>query len=352
MTQSQYHILKVFLSYSREDKDAVDEFYQRLMLEGIDVWLDTQKILPGQDWELEIRKAVRDCDVILICISNTFNQKGYRQHEVRIALDQASQQPEGEIFIIPIRLEACDTLESLRRWQWVDIFEPEGYELLMRALRKRANSIRAIVPDYESTNNSTEQLKHIKRNKPDNIKIPSKASDISTDKLDKNVGDKFLTETLPTMVLKNKQIKEWSIILIDIDDTSLINKHYGFEVGDKVFEIVKNLIYKYGNAEQYGRCGDDTFYIFILNNIEKAIQISESLRKNIKNYAWVEIAKDLSVTASFGVAKFRTPEPAQACVVRAGTGLLLAKKEGGNKVRKGPQFLTAKQSLDLRDYYS
>ena len=72
MTQSQYHILKVFLSYSREDKDAVDEFYQRLMLEGIDVWLDTQKILPGQDWELEIRKAVRDCDVILICISNTF----------------------------------------------------------------------------------------------------------------------------------------------------------------------------------------------------------------------------------------------------------------------------------------
>jgi hypothetical protein len=27
--------------------------------EGVEVWLDKEKLLPGADWELEIRKAVR-----------------------------------------------------------------------------------------------------------------------------------------------------------------------------------------------------------------------------------------------------------------------------------------------------
>jgi hypothetical protein len=33
------------------------------------------------------------------------------------------EKPEGEIFIIPARLEECDNLESLGKWQWVDLFE-------------------------------------------------------------------------------------------------------------------------------------------------------------------------------------------------------------------------------------
>jgi hypothetical protein len=31
----------------------------RLKREGVDVWLDKEKLLPGADWELEIRKAAR-----------------------------------------------------------------------------------------------------------------------------------------------------------------------------------------------------------------------------------------------------------------------------------------------------
>jgi len=28
--------------------------------DGVDAWLDKERLLPGQDWELEIRKAVRE----------------------------------------------------------------------------------------------------------------------------------------------------------------------------------------------------------------------------------------------------------------------------------------------------
>ncbi len=117
------------------------ELYLRLKKDGVDAWLDKEKLLPGQDWELEIRKAVREADVVVVCLSKQFNQAGFRQKEVRLALDTAMEKPEGEIFIIPARLEECDTLESLRKWHWVDLFEEDGYERLVRAMRARADKI-------------------------------------------------------------------------------------------------------------------------------------------------------------------------------------------------------------------
>ena len=117
--------------------------YSRLRREGVDVWLDKEKLLPGADWEYEIRKAVREADVVVVCLSTQFNQAGFRQKEVRIALDSAMEKPEGEIFIIPARLEECDTLERLEKWHWVDLFESDGFQRLMMALRLRAERIGA-----------------------------------------------------------------------------------------------------------------------------------------------------------------------------------------------------------------
>ena len=51
--------LKVFLCHASGDKPPVRDLYKRLTVEGVDAWLDKEKLLPGQDLELEIRKAVR-----------------------------------------------------------------------------------------------------------------------------------------------------------------------------------------------------------------------------------------------------------------------------------------------------
>jgi hypothetical protein len=50
--------LKVFLCHAHADREAVRALYARLTNDGVDAWLDKEKLLPGQDWELEIRKAV------------------------------------------------------------------------------------------------------------------------------------------------------------------------------------------------------------------------------------------------------------------------------------------------------
>jgi len=151
--------LKVFLCHAHADRDSVRALYTRLTKDGVDAWLDKEKLLPGQDWELEIRKAVREADVVVVCLSKQFNQAGFRQKEVRLALDTAMEKPEGEIFIIPARLEECDNLESLRKWHWVDLFEVNGYEMLMRALRARADKIGATLQLKRSKTNSTPEKK-------------------------------------------------------------------------------------------------------------------------------------------------------------------------------------------------
>lgn len=135
--------LKVFLCHAHADREAVRTLYTRLTNDGVDAWLDKEKLLPGQDWELEIKKAVREADVVVVCLSKQFNQAGFRQKEVRLALDTAMEKPEGEIFIIPARLEECQNLESLGKWHWVDLFEEDGYEKIIRALKTRAEKINA-----------------------------------------------------------------------------------------------------------------------------------------------------------------------------------------------------------------
>jgi len=63
--------LRVFLCHSSQDKPIVRELYQKLAAEGwIDPWLDEEKLLPGQDWDMEIEKTVEAADAVIVCLSN------------------------------------------------------------------------------------------------------------------------------------------------------------------------------------------------------------------------------------------------------------------------------------------
>jgi formylglycine-generating enzyme required for sulfatase activity len=110
----------------------------------MDPWLDSEKLLPGQNWQVEIPKALFSSDVIIVCLSkNSVDKEGYVQKEIKFALDKAREMPEGRIFLIPARLEECDLPYSLRAYQYVNLFEADGYRRLLRSLRMRAEQIGA-----------------------------------------------------------------------------------------------------------------------------------------------------------------------------------------------------------------
>ncbi|HEX2993190.1 MAG TPA: TIR domain-containing protein, partial [Anaerolineales bacterium] len=134
--------LKVFLCHASQDKPIVLDLYQRLLAEGwIDPWLDKEKLLPGQDWGLEIEKAVETADAVIVCLSSSsVTKEGYIQKELRTVLEVALEKPEETIFIIPVRLDGCEVPRRLRALQYVDYFwdnRQDAYQRLIQSLKVR-----------------------------------------------------------------------------------------------------------------------------------------------------------------------------------------------------------------------
>jgi hypothetical protein len=134
--------LKAFISYASADRAQATKLHKKLIAKGIDAWIDVEELLPGQDWKLEIDKALHASDAIIICISNqSMTKEGYVQKELKHALDLAQEKPEGTIFLIPVRLENCQVPFRLKDFQWVDLFERDGFSHLEKALASRAQKL-------------------------------------------------------------------------------------------------------------------------------------------------------------------------------------------------------------------
>jgi hypothetical protein len=131
--------LRVFLCHGKEDKTAVRRLYETLKKERMRPWLDEEDIEPGQLWDWAIQDAVKECHVILVCLSEaSANKTGYVQKEIKFALDRADEKPEGTRFIIPVRLEDCEVPRRLRPWQWVDLHHADGIGRLLKVLKQYA----------------------------------------------------------------------------------------------------------------------------------------------------------------------------------------------------------------------
>ena len=125
----------VFLCHASDDKSTVRAMHEKLRVHGIDTWLDEINLLPGQDWDLEIRRAVKQSRAVIVFLSETsVSKSGYLQKEIKFVLDVAAEQPEGKIFVIPARLQDCVVPDSFHRLQYVDLFKPSGFEKLLEAL--------------------------------------------------------------------------------------------------------------------------------------------------------------------------------------------------------------------------
>lgn len=136
--------LRVFICHAWQDKPAVRNLYDHLKsMDWIDPWIDEKRLLPGQDWDLEIYKAIREADSILVCLSNeSIAKEGYIQKEFRRAINFSEEKPEGEIYIIPLLIDDCTPPLRFQKWQWANYSSEEGMRKLIEALLARADSLK------------------------------------------------------------------------------------------------------------------------------------------------------------------------------------------------------------------
>lgn len=126
--------IEVFISYSRQDKELRDRLLSHLRpleREGIISWHDRQ-ILPGTEWDEEIKARLNAADIILLLISADFLNTDYcNQVEIPEALRRHEA---GEATVMPVILRACgwkytplaaiqaypEKAKPIVSWQYVD----------------------------------------------------------------------------------------------------------------------------------------------------------------------------------------------------------------------------------------
>jgi hypothetical protein len=128
--------VRIFLSYAKKDFIKAHGIYTRLMQEKFNPWIDSENLLPGQDWELEIEKAIEQCNFFLACLSeHSIGKEGFVQKELKKGLEILERQPEGRIYLIPVRLDRCKVPKRFEKIEWCNLFEAEGIENLLDSIR-------------------------------------------------------------------------------------------------------------------------------------------------------------------------------------------------------------------------
>ena len=128
----------VFISYAREDSIPARRLHEDLRAAGVDSWIDSESLLPGENWREAIIKAIRRSRYFIALLSNySVSKIGFFQREVKLALEILEEQPPSNIYLIPIRLNPCELADNrLLGLQWLDMFPSydQGFRKLLRAI--------------------------------------------------------------------------------------------------------------------------------------------------------------------------------------------------------------------------
>jgi len=119
----------VFISYVRSNESEVRGFCDELTSNGVNVWLDKDKIKPGERWSYAIRKAVQESSFFIACFSEEYNQKDitYMNEEITLAIGLIRQRQRAQTWFIPVLLSGevpdwdIGAGENLRDFQWIDL---------------------------------------------------------------------------------------------------------------------------------------------------------------------------------------------------------------------------------------
>lgn len=126
---------QIFLSYAREDRATVAEFYEKLAAAGFKPWMDVKDIPPDERWENSITRALREADFVLVFLSeHATSKRGFIQKEIRSALETLKYALEDDIYLIPIRLDDCPIPEPLIAYQVLSIYEESAWDRLLKAI--------------------------------------------------------------------------------------------------------------------------------------------------------------------------------------------------------------------------
>lgn len=97
----------VFISYSREDKEAVEFLCQTLAKEKIIYWIDRKEIPLSAEFPAEITHAIENSKIMVFVSSVHSKESDYVTREIKFALDH-------KVLVMPIKLDDENYNDNIR----------------------------------------------------------------------------------------------------------------------------------------------------------------------------------------------------------------------------------------------
>ena len=145
----------VFISYSHKDSEEAENLHIQLQERNFEVWIDN-RILPGDRWENEILKAIKDCGVFVVLMSNNSLHSAYVAKETDHAISLGKT-------IIPVLLSGS-SFPKLSEIQYVDYTaQPQVTPQFEAKVRKALRNKLAAPKQVQSLEYYVEELEKLLR---------------------------------------------------------------------------------------------------------------------------------------------------------------------------------------------
>lgn len=157
-----------------------------------------------------------------------------------------------------------------------------------------------------------------------------------TDSLTGVFNRRYFDAHFKTIILQAKnQMRNLSVLLIDIDHFKSINDTYGHLAGDEILRLLPKIVSdKIRVTDFVARYGGEEFIVVMQNtNLYNAKEVGERIRMGIEQNTFnIGENRMIKVTVSVGVAALEPEDTMITIVERADKGLYKAKESGRNQV--------------------
>ena len=130
----------------------------------------------------------------------------------------------------------------------------------------------------------------------------------------------------------NRDLKPFSLALIDVDHFKSINDTYGHSIGDEVLvSLSKHLKENLRETDVVARFGGEEFVIYLHNtDLDRAYDVMEQLRTSLNNPCCMKYG----ITVSIGVSVIQPKDTEPELLQRADKAMYQAKAAGRNCTKK------------------
>ena len=144
----------VFISHASADTDSVIAMARSLRQAGVDVWLDVERLTPGDPWMSKLEWALREAQSLILYVGPS-GVRNWVDLELRVALDRSAR--ESEFRLVPVLGPGAQPDELplfLKQYQWLDCREgfasPEHIKVLIAALAGEQPAAICLLPPGQS----------------------------------------------------------------------------------------------------------------------------------------------------------------------------------------------------------